>query len=81
MRVKAVDAFGAESSRNGLMFIVGDPNRGGGMVLTAPKSYLEEPRIQDATLVRYTFTVPAGCTADAEIEGQVIEMNAGTHTF
>ncbi len=32
VRVKAVDAFGAESARNGLMFIVGDPNRGGGMV-------------------------------------------------
>ena len=58
VRVKAVDAFGAESSRNGLMFIVGDPNRGGGMVLTGPNSYLEEPGIEEATLVRYTFTVP-----------------------
>ena len=46
VRVKAVDAFGAESSRNGLMFIVGDPNRGGGMVLTGPNSYLEEPGIE-----------------------------------
>lgn len=58
VRVKAVDAFGAESSRNGLMFIVGDPNRGGGMVLTGPNSYLEEAGIEEATLVRYTFTVP-----------------------
>lgn len=58
VRVKAVDAFGAESSRNGLMFIVGDPNRGGGMVLIGPNSYLEEPGIEEATLVRYTFTVP-----------------------
>lgn len=58
VRVKAVDAFGAESSRNGLMFIVGDPNRGGGMVLIGPNSYLEEPGIEEATLIRYTFTVP-----------------------
>ena len=58
VRVIAVDAFGAESSRNGLMFIVGDPNRGGGMILTGPNSYLEEPGIEDATLIRYTFTVP-----------------------
>lgn len=58
VRVYAVDAFGAESSRNGLMFIVGDPNRGGGMLLTGPNSYLEEPGIEDATLIRYTFDVP-----------------------
>lgn len=58
VRVKAVDAFGAESSRNGLMFMVGDPNRGGGMMLTGPNSYLEEPGIEEATLIRYTFTVP-----------------------
>ena len=58
VRVKAVDAFGAESSRNGLMFIVGDPNRGGGMILTGPNSYLEEPGIEEATLIRYTFNVP-----------------------
>ena len=38
-------------------------------------------RYMDDGSVRYTFTVPAGCTADAEIEGQVIEMNEGTHTF
>ena len=38
-------------------------------------------RYMDDGSVRYTFTVPAGCTADAEIEGQIIEMNEGVHTF
>ena len=38
-------------------------------------------RYMDDGSVRYTFTVPTGCTADAEIEGQVIEMNEGVHTF
>lgn len=27
-------------------------------MLTGPNSYLEEPGIEEATLVRYTFTVP-----------------------
>ena len=88
VRVKAVDAFGAESSRNGLMFIVGDPNRGGGMVLTGPNSYLEEPGIEEATLVRYTFTVPPvdGHSGDDygrvrgynRITGQWDELDYGT---
>ena len=88
VRVKAVDAFGAESARNGLMFIVGDPNRGGGMVLTGPESYLEEPGIEEATLIRYTFTVPpvSGHSGDDygrvrgynRLTGQWDELDYGT---
>ena len=83
VRVKAVDAFGAESSRNGLMFIVGDPNRGGGMVLTGPNSYLEEPGIEEATLVRYTFTVPPvdGHSGNdyGRVRGDVVLLDYANH--
>ena len=36
---------------------------------------------RDGSKVTYTFSVPSGLTATAEISGQMHELSAGTHTF
>jgi hypothetical protein len=58
VRVKAVDATGAESPWAAIVFFVADPNKGGGMTLTGPESVILEQGIEGATITNYTFTVP-----------------------
>lgn len=58
VKVKAVDPFGAESKAKRVMWIMGDPNRAGNLMLTGPDSSLSEPGIEDATLIYYKFIVP-----------------------
>lgn len=58
VKVKAVDPFGAESKTKRVMWIMGDPNRAGNLMLTGPDSSLFEPGIEDATLIYYKFVVP-----------------------
>lgn len=58
VKVKAVDPFGAESPVKRIMFLMGDPNRAGNLMLTGPDSSISEPGIEDATLIYYKFVVP-----------------------
>ncbi|WP_353852760.1 S-layer homology domain-containing protein [Dehalobacter restrictus] len=58
VRVKAVDATGAESSWAAIVFFVSDSTNGGGMTLTGPESVILEQGIAGATITEYTFTVP-----------------------
>lgn len=58
VRVKAVDATGAESPWAAIVFFVADPNKGGGMTLTGPESVILEQGITGSTITSYTFTVP-----------------------
>ncbi|OPY55756.1 MAG: Cellulosome-anchoring protein precursor [Pelotomaculum sp. PtaU1.Bin035] len=58
VRVKAVDATGAESPWAAIVFFVADANSGGGMTLTGPESVILEQGIAGATITEYTFTVP-----------------------
>lgn len=58
VKVKAVDPFGAESPTKRIMFLMGDPNRAGNLMLTGPDSSISEPGIEDATLIYYKFVVP-----------------------
>ena len=58
VKVYAVDAFGAQSPAKRIMFLMGDPNRAGNLMLTGPDSSLFEPGIEDATLIYYKFVVP-----------------------
>lgn len=58
VKVYAVDAFGAQSPAKRIMFLMGDPNRAGNLMLTGPSSSLSEPGIEDATLIYYKFVVP-----------------------
>jgi len=58
VRVKAVDATGAESSWAAIVFFVADATSGGGMTLTGPDSTINENGLEGATITQYTFTVP-----------------------
>lgn len=58
IRVKAVDAAGAESPWTAIVFFVADSTNGGGMTLTGPESVILENGIEGATITEYTFTVP-----------------------
>jgi hypothetical protein len=58
VRVKAVDAAGAESPWAAIVFFVADANGGGGMTLTGPDSVILEEGLEGATIAKYTFTVP-----------------------
>jgi hypothetical protein len=58
VRVKAVDAAGAESPWAAIVFFVADANGGGGMTLTGPDSVILEEGLEGATITKYTFTVP-----------------------
>lgn len=58
VKVKAIDPFGAESPVKRIMFLMGDPNRAGNLMLTGPDSSISEPGIEDATLIYYKFVVP-----------------------
>ncbi len=58
VKVKAVDASGAESPWAAIVFFVADSNSGGGMTLTGPESVILENGLEGATITNYTFTVP-----------------------
>ena len=58
VKVKAVDAAGAESPWAAIVFFVADSNSGGGMTLTGPESVILENGLEGATITNYTFTVP-----------------------
>ncbi len=58
VRVKAVDAAGAESPWAAIVFFVADSNGSGGMTLTGPDSVILEQGMAGATITDYTFTVP-----------------------
>ena len=75
VKVKAVDAFGAESPSKRIMFLMGDPNRAGNLMLTGPDSSLSEPGIEDATLVYYKFVVPPVAGHSGQDYGRVRGYN------
>lgn len=58
VRVKAVDAAGAESPWAAIVFFVADSNGSGGMTLSGPDSVILENGLDGATITDYTFTVP-----------------------
>ena len=58
VRVKAVDAAGAESPWAAIVFFVADSDHGGGMMLTGPDSIITEEGVEGATITKWTFTVP-----------------------
>lgn len=58
VKVKAVDASGAESSWAAIVFFVADSTNGGGMTLTGPDSTIVEEGVDGATITAWTFTVP-----------------------
>ena len=58
IRVKAVDAAGAESPWTAIVFFVADSTAGGGMTLTGPESVILENGVEGATITEVTFTVP-----------------------
>lgn len=59
VRVKAVDAAGAESPWAAIVFFVADSSAGGGMTLTGPESVILENGVEGATITEVTFTVPS----------------------
>lgn len=58
VRVKAVDAAGAESPWAAIVFFIADSNGSGGMTLNGPDSVILENGLDGATITEYTFTVP-----------------------
>ncbi|MDL2218276.1 PKD domain-containing protein [Christensenellaceae bacterium OttesenSCG-928-M15] len=75
VKVTAVDAFGAESVQTRYMFLMGDPNRSGNLMLTGPDSSIREPGIEDATLIYYKFVVPPVDGHSGQDFGRVRGMN------
>mgnify|MGYP002609243478 CR=1 FL=1 len=57
VKVKAVDAFGAESSQAAILFFVADET-GGGMTLKDSTSFIHEPGVEGATITKWTYNVP-----------------------
>lgn len=75
VKVKAVDPFGAESPTKRIMFLMGDPNRAGNLMLTGPDSSISEPGIEDATLIYYKFVVPPVAGHSGQDYGRVRGYN------
>ena len=75
VKVKAVDPFGAESPTKRIMFLMGDPNRAGNLMLTGPDSSISEPGIKDATLIYYKFVVPPVAGHSGQDYGRVRGYN------
>lgn len=75
VKVKAVDPFGAESPVKRIMFLMGDPNRAGNLMLTGPDSSISEPGIEDATLIYYKFVVPPVAGHNGQDFGRVRGYN------
>jgi len=78
VRVKAVDALGAESPWAAIVFFVADANNGGGMTLTGPESVILEQGIAGATITEYTFTVPPVSGHSGSDYGRVRGYNVKT---
>lgn len=78
VRVKAVDATGAESPWTAIVFFVADANNGGGMTLTGPESVILEQGISGATITQYTFTVPPVSGHSGSDYGRVRGYNVKT---
>lgn len=75
VKVKAIDPFGAESPTKRIMFLMGDPNRAGNLMLTGPDSSISEPGIEDATLIYYKFVVPPVAGHNGQDFGRVRGYN------
>lgn len=75
VKVKAVDPFGAESPTKRIMFLMGDPNRAGNLMLTGPDSSISEPGIEDTTLIYYKFVVPPVAGHSGQDYGRVRGYN------
>ena len=71
VRVKAVDAWGAESPWAAVVFFVSSSTNGGGMTLTGPDSTIIEDGLESATITEYTFTVPPVSGHNGDDYGQV----------
>ena len=81
VRVKAVDATGAESPWTAIVFFVADSTSGGGMTLTGPESVILEQGITGATITEYTFTVPPVNGHSGSDYGRVRGYNILTGTW
>ena len=81
IRVKAVDAAGAESPWTAIVFFVADSTNGGGMTLTGPESVILENGIEGATITEYTFTVPPVSGHSGSDYGRVRGYNVNTHQW
>lgn len=76
VKVKAVDASGAESAWAAIIFFVADSSSGGGMTLTSAESTIIEEGVDGATITSWTFTVPAVSGHSASYDyGQVRGYN------
>lgn len=78
VRVKAVDATGAESPWAAIVFFVADASSGGGMTLTGPESTIMENGLEGATITKYTFTVPPVSGHSGKDFGRVRGYNVKT---
>ncbi|MGI6189935.1 MAG: S-layer homology domain-containing protein [Caldicoprobacteraceae bacterium] len=78
VKVKAVDAAGAESPWAAIVFFVADEQNGGGMTLTGPESTIIEQGIEGATITEYTFTVPPVTGHNGQDYGRVRGYNRNT---
>jgi hypothetical protein len=81
VRVKAVDAAGAESPWTAIVFFVADSTSGGGMTLTGPESVILENGIEGATITEYTFTVPPVSGHSGSDYGRVRGYNKNTRQW
>lgn len=81
VRVKAVDAAGAESPWTAIVFFVADSTNGGGMTLTGPESVILEEGIEGATITEYTFTVPPVSGHSGSDYGRVRGYNKNTRQW
>jgi S-layer homology domain. len=81
VRVKAVDAAGAESPWSAIVFFVADANSGGGMTLTGPDSVILEEGLDGATITEYTFTVPPVSGHSGSDYGRVRGYNINTNQW
>ncbi len=81
VRVKAVDAVGAESPWTAIVFFVADSTNGGGMTLTGPESVILEEGIEGATIIEYTFTVPPVSGHSGSDYGRVRGYNKNTRQW
>ncbi len=81
VKVKAVDAAGAESPWAAIVFFVADAENGGGMTLTSRDSTIIEQGISGATITEYTFNVPAVSGHSGNDYGRVRGYNIQTNQW
>ena len=81
VKVKAVDAAGAESPWAAIVFFVADAENGGGMTLTSRDSTIIEQGISGATITEYTFNVPAVSGHSGSDYGRVKGYNIQTNQW